>query len=663
MPRPVDSHTTYRPGLDGVRALAVALVIVFHLGLTGFKGGLLGVGIFFTLSGYLITGLLISGWQRRGGWGLGTFWLRRARRLLPAVIVVLATSMVVVAITDPADLARRAVEALAALVYVANWHTIATGGSYFVQVHGSGPFEHLWSLSVEEQFYLIWPLLLVLLVALTRARLKLIAAITAVLAAVSFVALGLLAHPGVDNTRAYEGTDTRAGGLLIGAFLAIALMNAGGLARHERRYRAVLEAAGLGGLVGIGWLVTQTDQATIATYRWGLLLLSVCAAAVLAAVAHPNTLLGKAFGIAPLRWVGERSYGLYLWHLPVIVFTPQDVLATQPVVRGLIQVLVMVGLAAASWHFIEDPIRTHGLLGALRAGGAFVQRPGSAPNSRRSPGLALGASVFVPLAVLAMLLPRALPRESASQVAAPLPAPVTAPGTSSTPGSPTTPGTSAPTSPLTSGPARTKCTSVFLVGDSTSEGLYGKASVLSPAQNLKGQLQDVGVRSFTADISGARSIIESYENEPSGEQVVKKRVAAGYRGCWIISLGNVDAATVAKYAPDTTTIPARINTIMNTIGKDQPVMWLTTRTGLQRGTFKESSYPPWNKGLVTACSRYPDMRVFDWASAYKNAWIGSDGIHSTKTGYQHKAQLMAQAMAIGFPDSANPPTNCLISNR
>jgi len=119
----------------------------------GFQGGLLGVGIFFTLSGYLITGLLLKGWQRRNGWELKAFWLRRARRLLPAVVVVLTTTMTVVALTEPSHVRGSAVQALTALFYVANWHTIATGGSNFEQIHGPGPLDHLWSLAVEEQFY------------------------------------------------------------------------------------------------------------------------------------------------------------------------------------------------------------------------------------------------------------------------------------------------------------------------------------------------------------------------------------------------------------------------------------------------------------------------------------------------------------------------------
>lgn len=661
MPRPVDSYTTYLPSLDGVRALAVALVILFHLDLASFQGGLLGVGIFFTLSGYLITGLLVRGWRRGHGWGLKTFWLRRARRLLPAVVLVLATCMLVVLIIDRAELGRRGVQALSALFYVANWHTIFAGDSYFTEIHGPGPFDHLWSLSVEEQYYLVWPLVLAVLVTVFRARMTAVAAATALLAAGSFVVLAVLAHPGMDNTRAYEGTDTRAGGLLVGACLALVWVKPGRqVPRQAREWRptgATLDALGVAGLVGIGWLVTNTNQSTFSLYRWGLLLLSICTAALLAAVSHPQTLLGRIFGIRPLRWLGERSYGLYLWHLPVIVFTPAYVLATHAAVRDLIQVLIAVGLAALSWYLIEDPIRTRGLLGAVRAARDTTAPVATAPVWRHSPNVVVGASLFVPVAVLALLLPRALPREQLA--VAPPPPPLTASARTST--SPEARHPAANTAP--SQLRRSECQSVILVGDSTSEGLYGPDSQLSPKENLAGQLRDVGVRSFTAEISGARSIIESYEGQPSGEDVIEQHVKTGYRGCWIIALGNIDAATVAKYAPDTMSIAERISTVMHTIPKDAPVMWLTTRTILTAGDFRESVYPAWNSGLVQACSTYPNMRVFDWASAYQTAWIGPDGIHATPTGYRHKAYLMARALATGFPATGPPPSTCLVTEQ
>jgi len=270
--------------------------------------------------------------------------------------------------------------------------------------------------------------------------------------------------------------------------------------------------------------------------------------------------------------------------------------------------------------------------------------------------LVVGALLFLPVALVTLLLPRALPRTPRSDLAAQRPAPLTV--HRAPPGNPDVP---APATSTPGQPLGTKCTSVILVGDSTSEGLYGANSTLAPTENLQGQLEDVGVRSFTADISGARSIIESYEGQPSGEKVVKQYVDAGYRGCWIIALGNVDAATVAKYAPDTTSIPERINTVMNTIPTDAPVMWMTTRTIRDDGDFRESVYPPWNQGLAQACSRYSNMRVFDWASAYQTTWIGPDGIHATTAGYQHKANLMARAMAISFPTTGESPDNCLVT--
>lgn len=666
MPKPVDRQTTYRPGLDGVRALAVGLVILFHLGVSTFRGGLLGVGIFFTLSGYLITGLLVSAWQRRRSLGLKAFWLRRARRLLPAVITLLITGMIVVLLVARDDLDRRLVEALGALCYVANWHTIAAGDSYFAQVHGPGPFDHLWSLAVEEQFYVGWPLLLGLLILATRGRMKVVAAITAVLAAGSFVLLAVLAQPGMDNTRAYEGTDTRAGGLLVGAVLALAWSGSRAVGgRPSRMATAAGQLAGLAGLAGIAWLVTHTDEDSLSLYRWGLLLLSVCTAALLVAVADSKTPLGRLFSLSPLRWLGERSYGLYLWHLPVIVFTPQDVLADHQVVRDVLQVVIAVVLAAASWRFIENPIRTRGLAGALRSARGAIRREGGQPTGRRSPALVLGASVFLPVAVLAMLFPRVLPREEPVDLAEASPVPVSAPPGSHTEAAPipTPTPTPSPATATATVSSRTSCRTVFLIGDSTSEGLYGKTSVLSPQDDVAARLRKVGVQHFTADISGARSIIETYQDDLSGQQVVRKQVAGGYHGCWIISLGNVDAATVKKYAPDTTSIPDRITAIMSVIPNDQPVMWLTTRTMLRTGDFPADAYPPWNQALVNACDDYPNMHVFDWASAYRTGWIGPDGIHSTPTGYRHKAHLIARALAIGVPAAEPAPQDCAITVR
>lgn len=670
MPRPVDNYTTYLPGLDGVRTLAVALVILFHLGVPAFQGGLLGVGVFFTLSGYLITSVLVGGWRSRKTLGLKTFWLRRARRLLPAVVALLVICMVVVLITDRADLGKRTVEASAALFYVANWHTIFAGDSYFTQIHGPGPFDHLWSLSVEEQFYLVWPLLLAFLVIVFRARMKAVAAATAVLGAGSFVLMAVLAHPSVDNTRAYEGTDARAGALLVGACLALLWLpdrKGRGGARHLPTNRVVLlDAVGLAGLIGIGWLVMNTNENTFSLYRWGFLLLTFSALALVAAASHPETLLGRTFGVLPLRWLGERSYGIYLWHLPVIAFTPNDVLTSYTVLRDLIQVAVTVLLASLSWYFIEDPIRSRGLLGAMHAAnGVTARRLGTTMAVRRTPRLVVGASVFLPIAVLAMLLPHALPKEQRSDLVAmpPPPPPTVRSGPVRSTPVPSGPSrsSSVPSPSARTASRRTRCKSVIEIGDSTSAGLYGGESALSPADNLEGQLRDVGVRRFSAAISGARSIIESYEGQPSGEQVIEDHVRAGYHGCWILALGNIDAATVAKYAPQTTSVDERIQTVMRTIPAGQPVMWMTTRTLLTAGDFRESVYPPWNDGLVKACAKYSNMRVYDWSSAYRTAWFGPDGIHATTAGYRHKAHLMALALASAFPAEGASSSDCLVS--
>ena len=364
MPEPVRSGQRYMPGLDGLRALAVLAVIAYHEQLGWAPGGLLGVGVFFTLSGYLITDLLLGQWARSGGLNLGDFWLRRARRLLPALFVMLAVVTAWITVVSPSRLASLRGAVAAAATYSSNWFYIYTHNSYFARFAPPGPFDHLWSLAVEEQFYLVRPWLLLLGVYFLRGRrpgaVRWLVLPTLLLSAASAVALLMLYHPGYDPTRPYGGSDTRACGLLIGAALAM-VWPSRRTARTALWSRVVLDGAGLAGLAVIGLMIWRVGQYSAFTYQGGLVLLSLATAGVLAAVVCPGSLVGVALGWKPLRWIGVRSYGIYLWHYPVIILTsPANSAENLP--RAALQVAASIGIAALSWHYVEEPIR-RGALG------------------------------------------------------------------------------------------------------------------------------------------------------------------------------------------------------------------------------------------------------------------------------------------------------------
>jgi peptidoglycan/LPS O-acetylase OafA/YrhL len=632
------------PGLDGLRALAVLAVIAYHLDLGWAPGGLLGVGVFFTLSGYLITDLLLGQHETTGRLQLADFWLRRARRLLPALFVMLAVVAAWVTLLDRDQLPaiRGAVAASAA--YVGNWWLIAQHSSYFAQFAPPMPLGHLWSLAVEEQFYLIWPWLLLLGLRWARGRRRArtrLAVATLALAALSAVLMALLYRPGYDPTRIYDGTDTRAFAVLIGAALAFVWPS-----RHlgsdvTEAARWILDGIGVTGLAIIAVLIWRTSEYSPFLYRGGMVLLSAGTALAVGAAASPASRLGVLLGIRPLRWVGVRSYGIYLWHFPIIVLTTpangRDSLA-----RGALQVAAAFGVAALSWRFIEEPVR-HGAIGRwLAQARSAGWRPGAAGRRTRLTVVAAVGVVALASCGLAGVV-----RPSPSPAVGTLPAP--------SPAAARMPRTSTPASPspaATSGRARTSCRSVVHIGDSTSDGLISPDYLPNPRRRIDAQYARVGVTRFIPEISGGTSIVETSSGQPNTYDVAQQLAHDGYRGCWVLALGTNDTADVA--IGSVVSRPARIREMMSVIGS-QPVMWVNVKSLVATGPYSEANMLAWNAALLRACAQYPNMRVYDWASVVKNSWFISDGIHFTSRGYAARAHRIANALAAAFPRGGGHP--------
>jgi peptidoglycan/LPS O-acetylase OafA/YrhL/lysophospholipase L1-like esterase len=385
------------PGLDGVRALAVLAVMAFHEGIPGALGGYLGVDIFFVLSGYLITDLLVAQRARRGRMDLRGFWTRRARRLLPALAVLLVTVTAAVAMIEPGQLGALRPALGAAATYSSNWYQALHHVSYFATFGPPAPLEHLWSLAIEEQFYLVWPLILGLVLLLTVNR-RVRASIAWAGAAASAVLMALLYTPGADPSLVYYGTDTHATALLVGSAIALTCPLARmvtappGLARR-------FDFIGMAGLAVLAWAVGHFPGADPAVYPAGLIIAALAAAGLTLAAAAPGT-IGSLLSLPPLRWLGVRSYGIYLWHWPAIALTVA-VLGRQPGNAGLwiIEAAAAIGLAAASWKWIETPIMRDGFWATFRTCQRVLAE--SVAAARRSPMRALPVLATVAAATVA----------------------------------------------------------------------------------------------------------------------------------------------------------------------------------------------------------------------------------------------------------------------
>jgi peptidoglycan/LPS O-acetylase OafA/YrhL len=365
--------------LDGLRGLAIAAVVLYHAGLTWAVGGFLGVELFFVLSGFLITSLLLGEWRLKGAVKLGSFWAARARRLLPALLVMVSVVGLYYALAGRQEaIPGLRGDGLSTLLYAGNWHQISIGSSYFAATGPMSPLQHTWSLAIEEQFYVLWPLLLVGLLTLAARRtrtdaarkrsVRLVLAVTLLGALASAVDMGLLFDGGRGIDRVYYGTDTRAFSLLIGCALAAwrtlrAWRPAGSKKTGVRlalssRGRHIADGITLIALGLLLFVMSRASGSSAWLYPYGLLAVDLSAVALIVnVIGRPTSPAGRLFSSAPLRRLGEISYGLYLWHFPLFQWLDQGATGLRGTQLALFRIGFALTVTVLSYILIEQPIR------------------------------------------------------------------------------------------------------------------------------------------------------------------------------------------------------------------------------------------------------------------------------------------------------------------
>jgi peptidoglycan/LPS O-acetylase OafA/YrhL len=378
------SHTrlNYLPALDGVRAFAVIAVMMFHGGIPRMDGGFMGVDAFFVLSGFLITSLLIGEWRQTLTIKLGAFWARRARRLLPALLLMLLFVAFFAAVIVPkGTYGALRLDALSTLLYVSNWHFILINSNYFAENSATAsPLLHTWSLAVEEQFYLIWPLVVLGVMHFTRS-LKALFVLCVAAAIGSAVWMYVVYDGGLNTNRAYLATDTRSQCLFIGCAIAVGLVllaqrghEQGRLAKGDlwrpasNAGLAVCGALGIVGAIGAVSIWLLTTSLSSFPYSGGFFLIGLSVGAVIvAAVAAPRSIVPRFLALAPIRYVGRISYGLYIWHWPLFIWLNHQRVGLYGWQLFVVRAAVTFAVSVASFHLVERPIRMGTFVSQWRA--------------------------------------------------------------------------------------------------------------------------------------------------------------------------------------------------------------------------------------------------------------------------------------------------------
>lgn len=348
-------QNNYIEGIDGLRALAVLMVFAYHLRLPFAKGGLLGVTVFFVISGFLITRILITEIDDTGGIDLKHFWVKRIRRLLPAVLTMVTLLIFVSAAFNRILFTKACQDLLPAIFGYSNWYQIFNQVSYFESAGAPSPLTHCWSLAIEAQFYLLYPLLLLVL-ARFQERKKLTVGVTLGLAVVSLGLMWILFDPAKDPSRVYYGTDTRAFSLLFGGLLAQAVC----WSDVEKKIHGIVrDVIGILSLAGLFCMMIMIDGYSSFLYQGGQGIASLLTVLVIFAVLNEDSILNRVLSLNLMGWIGECSYGIYLWHYPIILLISNGKKSSWWMI---IPELLLTGiLSALSYYFVETPIR-HGVI-------------------------------------------------------------------------------------------------------------------------------------------------------------------------------------------------------------------------------------------------------------------------------------------------------------
>ncbi len=589
-------------GLDSLRGLAILGVILYHINFNWMPGGFLGVTVFFVLSGYLITDILAMEWKRNKRIDLKKFWLSRARRLLPGMLVMLVITLAWITIFHSSLLEKMRGDSLAALFYVSNWWYIYHKLSYFDNFNQISPLNHFWSLAVEEQFYVVWPFIISLGLYYIKKQFRMILLIC-LGAFASALAMAILYEPGVDPSRIYYGTDTRAFSLLIGAVLALVWPSNRLANKIIPKARFILDVVGGIALIIILVMFWKTNQYDPFLYKGGMVLLSIATALLVANLAHPASRIAQFLRFRPLRWVGVRSYGIYLWHYPILTLTTPKVNAGDfSIIRAILQFLLIILIAQISWKFIEKPIR-QGALRNIQFKNLRLQ------NVTLGVKLALVCSLFfTSIAVLGLSNASKAKGnyqqdkvEAVQTQPAPHPVAVWEKPNQETPlnqGESKEGNSAHPKNPLT----------VTAIGDSV---------MIDITPYLKNTFPDIRIDAqIGRQLSKAIPVVEQLKNEGNLGNYV------------IIGLGTNGAFTTEQLV-----------SLIKLIGNERKIIFINTRVPR-----------PWesivNERLKVTVTKYPNVTLVDWyaASAGKKDYFAPDGVHLTNVGAEAYAVLVAKAV-------------------